>query len=61
MDRDDTLSGGQFFAALRLVRYAGQGQGRGKWVDRALVFVQRALPPFCSNLSLTLYSPFGPC
>lgn len=38
MDRGDTLSGGQFLAALRLVRYAGQGQEEG--IDRALVFVQ---------------------
>jgi hypothetical protein len=49
MKQGDTLSGGEFFAAIRLVIHAEHG----KEVDRALAFVQGVSPTFCSNLGLT--------
>ena len=49
MKQGDTLSGGEFFAAIRLVIHAEHE----KEVDRALAFVQGVSPTFCSDLELT--------
>jgi hypothetical protein len=54
MKQDDTLSGGEFFAAIRLVIHAEHG----KEVDGALTFVQGVSQTFCFDLGLiSLCSP----
>jgi len=49
MKQGDTLSGGEFFAAIRLVIHAEHG----KEVERALAFVQGESPMFRSDRGLT--------